>query len=142
LDLKHQKEMAHSMSVVTSIKTDVIAECLISCVSTIFEARGIQDDLTTAAEESADNVTKFQTLSPEQEAKLREELDLFRLSLPGSGRSSVGGTSLSSGITLNLIDQVIKNVHLLTSEGKIEAMLPIYSRRNAMAIWNIVQKYI
>ena len=117
-------------------------ECLISCVSTIFEARGIQDNMTTATEESADNVTRFQTLSPEQEAKLREELDLFRLSLPGSGRSSVGGTSLSSGITLNLIDQVIKNVHLLTSEEKIKAMLPIYSRRNAMAIWNIVEKYI
>ena len=48
-------------------------------------------------------------LQPDVEEKLREELDLFRLSLPGSGRSSIGSTSLSSGITITLMDQVVQN---------------------------------
>ena len=114
-------------------------DCVISSVSTIFEERSIQDDMTRNAEVSEDIVPR---LAPHFELKLREELDFFRLSLPGTGRSTVGGTSLSSGITLDLIDQVVRNVHLLTSEDKLEAMVPIFSREHAMAIWKIVQKYI
>ena len=115
-------------------------DCVISGVATIFEEGKIQN-LTTYSEASED-VPRFRTLAPDLEAKLREELDFFRLSLPGTGRSSVGGTSLSSGITLDLIDQTVKSVHLLTSEKKIEEMLPIFCRKNATAIWKIIQKYI
>ena len=82
-------------------------------------------------------------LPPNLEEKLREELHVYRFSLPGTGRTSVGGTSLSSGTTtLDLVDQIVKNIHQLTSVDKIEATLPIFSRRSAIAIWEIVQKYI
>lgn len=110
-------------------------DCVISGVATIFEEGSIQD-VTTSTEVCED----IPQLPPDLELKLREELYLFRLSLPGTGRSSVGGTSLSSGITLDLIDQVVKNVHLLTSE-KIEEILSMFSRKSAAAIWKIIQKY-
>lgn len=115
-------------------------DCVISVVATIFEDGKIQDGTTYS--EASENVPIFHTLAPDLEVKLREELDFFRLSLPGTGRSSVGGTSLSSGITLDLIDQIVKSVNLLTSEEKIEEMLPIFSRKNATAIWKIIQNYI
>lgn len=112
---------------------------VISSIPSILEEAGIQDDETTSAEASASTSL---TLPPDLEEKLREELHVYRLSLPGTGRTSVGGTSLSSGITLDLVHQIVKNVHQLTSVEKIEATLPIFSRRNAIAIWKIVQKYI
>ena len=86
--------------------------------------------------------TSPKQLEPHAEEQLREELSLFRLSLPGGGRSSVGGTSLSSGITISLIDDIVKNIFLLTSLEEIEAHLPIYSNSHAIAVWNIIQKYI
>jgi len=103
------------------------------------EEVGIQDDETTPAEESASTSL---TLAPEREEKLRAELDVYQFSLPGTGRTSVGGTSLSSGITWDPVAQIVINVHQSTSVETIEAMLPIFSRRNAIAIWEIVQKYI
>ena len=114
-------------------------DCVISSIPSILEEAGIQDDETTSAEASASTSL---TLPPALEEKLREELHVYRFSLPGTGRTSVGGTSLSSGITLDLVDQIVKNIHQLTSVEKIEATLPIFSRRNAIAIWEIVQKYI
>ena len=90
------------MSVVTFIKMCVIATS---------EERSIQDDMTRNAEASEDIVPK---LAPHFELKFQEELDFFRLSLTGTGRSTVGGTSLSSRTTLDLVDQVVRNVHLLT----------------------------
>ena len=115
-------------------------DCVISGVATVFQEGNIQD--VTTYSEASEDVPRFHTLAPDLEAKLREELDFFRLSLPGTGRSSVGGTSLSSGITLDLIDQIVKSVYLLTSEEKIEETLPIFCRKNATAIWKIIQKYI
>ena len=81
------------------------------CVIATSEERSIQDDMTRNAEVSEDIVTK---LAPNFELKLREELDFFRLSLTETGRSTVGGTSLSSGTTLDLVDQVVRNIHLPT----------------------------
>ena len=114
-------------------------DCVISG-ATIFQEGNIHD--VTTYSEASEDVPRFHTLAPDLETKLREELDFFRLSLPGTGRSSVGGTSLSSGITLDLVDQIVKSVHLLTSEEKIEETLPIFCRKNATATWKIIQKYI
>ena len=61
-------------------------------------------------------------------------------SLPGSGRSSVGSTSLSSGITITLMDEVVQNAFFLPMVEEIESRLPIYSRKYATAMWAIVQK--
>ena len=51
----------------------------------------------------ANTETSPKQLEPHTEEQLREELNLFQVTLPGSGRSCVGGTSLSSGITISLI---------------------------------------
>ena len=88
----------------------------------------------------ANTETSPKQLETHTEEQLREELNL-RVSLPGSGRSCVGGTSLSSGITISLIDDIVKNIFLLTSLEEIEAQLPIYSNCHAI-VWNIIQKYI
>jgi len=64
------------------------------------------------------------------------------LSLLGSGRSCVGSTSLSTGITIGLIDQIVKSTFSLTPLEEIERHLPIYSKSHAIAVWNIIQKYI
>lgn len=112
-------------------------DCIISNVSNMFE-ENMQDEVNLPADISE---AEQRQLEPDVEEKLREELDLFRLSLPGSGRSSVGSTSLSSGITITLMDQVVQNAFFLTTVEEIESRLPIYSRKYATAIWAIVQKY-
>ena len=97
--------------------------CVVASVSTMFEEIiQNQNDQTGANTE-----TSPKQLEPHTEEQLREELNLFQVTLPGSGRSCVGGTSLSSGITISLIDDIVKNIFLLTSLEEIEAQLPIYS---------------
>ena len=44
----------------------------------------------------------------EQRAKLYEELVNFRLSLPRPGRTCVGSTSLSTGISIELIMMLLR----------------------------------
>ena len=82
---------------------------VISNVSNMFE-ENMQDEVNLPADISE---AEQRQLEPDVEEKLREELDLFRLSLPGSGRSSIGSTSLSSGITIILMDQVVQNAFFL-----------------------------
>ena len=114
-------------------------DCVVAIVSTMFkETIQNQEDQTGASAETS----PIEQLETQAEEQLREELSLFRLSLPGGGRSSVGGTSLSSGITISPIDDIVKNIFLLTSLEEIEAHLPIYSNIHAIAVWNIIQKYI
>lgn len=115
-------------------------DCVISHVSKMF----VDSTMHTEEADTADTPERecLKQLEPDVEAKLREELDLFRLSLPGSGRSSVGSISLSSGISIDIIDKVVQNVFFITSVEEIESRFPVYSRMNATAIWAIVQKYI
>ena len=75
---------------------------VISNVSNMFE-ENMQDEVNLPADISE---AEQRQLEPDVEEKLREELDLFRLSLPGSGRSC-------SGITIILMDQVVQNAFFL-----------------------------
>lgn len=115
-------------------------ECLVSNVSNLFY-ENLED-----IEQANDTMDLLQPgpkrLSEGAEEQLRDKLNLFRLSLPGNGRSPVGSTSLSTGISIELIEQIVLNACLLTSLEEIETQLPIYSRNNAEAIWNIVEKYV
>lgn len=58
-------------------------------------------------------------LTTEEKNKLYEELAQFRLSLPGHGRTSVGSTSLSSGVTTELIE----HTHFL-QQGTLRNVFP------------------
>ena len=80
----------------------------------------VQEDQTGAIAN-----TMSQQVEPHSAERFREELNLFRLSLPGSGRFAVGSAGLSSGITISLIIEIVKNVNFLTSVKEIATRLPI-----------------
>ena len=65
----------------------------------------------------------------------------FRLSQPGHGRTTVGSTSLSSGVTIKLIGEIVDKAHTFSSAADIEESLPIFSHHHAISIWNIVKQY-
>lgn len=106
-------------------------DCIIASVSNMFQESGQEDQTGAIAN------TMSQQLEPHSAERLREELNLFHLSLPGSGRSAVGSAGLSSGITTSLINEIVKNVNFLTSVEEIATHLPIYSKSQAVVIWNV-----
>ena len=91
---------------------------------------------------SNEDVYPYSKLNMEQIAKLNEELVKFRLSLPGHGRTSVGSTSLSSGVTIKLIREVAENAHTFSLAEDIENRLPIFSQSHAISMGNIVKQFL
>ena len=80
-------------------------------------------------------------LTAKKKSELHEELVNFRLSQPGHGRTTVGSTSLSSGVTIKLIGEIVDKAHTFSSAADIEESLPIFSHHHAISIWNIVKQY-
>ena len=80
----------------------------------------------------------YSELNMDQIAQLNEELVKFWL----SGRTSVGSTSLSSGVTIKLIREVAENAHTFSSAEDIEKRLPIFSQSHAISMWNIVKQFL
>ncbi|KAK2554248.1 hypothetical protein P5673_024250 [Acropora cervicornis] len=91
---------------------------------------------------SNEEVYRYPKLNMEQVAKLNEELVKFRLSLPGHGRTIVGSSSLSSGVTIKLIHEVAENAHTFSSAEDIEKRLPFFSQSHAISIWKIVEQFL
>lgn len=75
-------------------------------------------------------------------ASIYEDLVNFRLTLPGIGKSCVGSTSLVTGITLQLIQDIVDNVSTLTCVEDIESTLPVFSHDIAVHVWSIIQKHM
>ena len=75
-------------------------------------------------------------LTAEQKGQLNEKLVMFRLSQSGHGRRSVGTTSLSSGITIEMINEFYEKAHSFSSVEDIEERLPVFSHNHAVAFWN------
>lgn len=59
-------------------------------------------------------------LTAKKKSELHEELVNFRLSQPGHGRTTVGSTSLSSGVTIKLIGEIVDKAHTFSSAADIE----------------------
>lgn len=76
--------------------------------------------------------TRF-NLKAEQKSKLLEILVKFRLSQSGHGRTAVGTTSLSSGITIEMINEFYEKAHTFSSVEEIEERPPVFSHDNAVA---------
>ena len=112
--------------------------CLLSDMASLMDPP-LAYNLTTQAQDKEIPSTHLTT---EEKNKLYEELVQFRLSLPGHGRTTVGSTSLSSGVTTELISQIIDKAHTFSSAGDIEECLPIFSHSHAICIWNIVKQYV
>ena len=110
-------------------------DCSLSSIASLMDTP--LDENTTQAVE----VITPSTLTKKEKSKLLEELVTFRLSLPGHGRTSVGSTSLSSGVSIELISQIVDKAHTFTSPADIEENLPIFSHGHAVSIWDIVKQY-
>ena len=80
--------------------------------------------------------TRF-NLTAEQKSKLYEKLVKFRLSQSDRGRTSVGTTGLSSGITIEMIDEFYEEAHTFSSVEDIEERHPVFSHNHAVAFWII-----
>ena len=111
--------------------------CLLSDVSNLYLASPLED--TSEAEVSP--VDNHEALSKSKAKKLRQDLIDYRLSLHGSGRSCVGGVTLATGFSIQLIDAIVKNAICLTSVERVMMDFPVFSTAHAKAIYNIVQKY-
>lgn len=100
-----------------------------------------EDDCQPKDTAESDTASKSNTLTAEQMDRLLEELQDFRLSLPGIGRSCVGSTSLATGITLDLLEQICQNAQSFNSIDDLEDKLPLFSHSHAISIWEILKKY-
>jgi len=76
--------------------------------------------------------TRF-NLKAEQKSKLHEILVKFRLSQSGRGRTAVGTASLSSGITIEMINEFYEKALTFSSVEEIEERPPAFSHNNAVA---------
>lgn len=80
-------------------------------------------------------------VTPEQKKAIRAELEAYRASLQ-CGKSCVGGITLTTGFSLELIDLTVKHCHKLDSVVAVQDLLPVFSRENADIIYNIVSRHI
>ena len=110
---------------------------MFSDVSNLFFANPLED--TSEAEPST--VNNHEVLSKSQAEKLRQDLIDYRLSLHGSGRSCVGGITLATGVSIQLIDKIVDNALCLTSVERVMMGFPLFSVSHAQAVYNMVQKY-
>lgn len=62
------------------------------------------------------------------------------MSLHGSGPSCVGGVSLATGFSMELIDMIVHSAEELTSMNEIKARLPIFNDEHAKTILVILSE--
>ena len=85
--------------------------------------------------------TRF-NLTAQQKGKLYVKLVKFRLSQSGHGRTSVGTTSLSSGTTIEIINEFYEKAHTFSSVEDIEERLPVFSHNHGVAFWNVLNEIL
>ena len=114
-----------------------------TCIeNTIVEEMGECCIEPAAKEISADYLsTCLVPVTPDQQDEIRSELEAYRASLQ-FGKTCVGGVTLSTGFSLELIDMTIKHCGKLVSVEIVEEILPVFSRRNAEVIYDIVSRHV
>ena len=60
----------------------------------------------------------------------------------GYGKSCTGSISLTSGISIEVIDLVIKHAHYLTSIEDNQTKLPLFNNEHAVAIFRMLKKVL
>ena len=113
-------------------------DCVLSSIACIFDPLSPNKPPSNGSQ----GEPQSSQMDLEQRAKLYEELVNFRLSLPRPGRTCVGSTSLSTGISIELINDVIENASTFTSVEEIEGRLPVFSHKTAVSIFDIVKNFI
>lgn len=104
----------------------------------------LAEELTThqTSLEMDDYPKEKPTLAASDEIKncIREDLERYRMSL-FFGKSCVGGISLATGFTADLIEKTIEHCEQLTSIEAIEDILPVFGKENAEVIFDVVKRY-
>lgn len=77
-------------------------------------------------------------INDKQRQILYQKLHAYRESLVHS-RSCVGSIALSTGFSVELIELVLKNSQQLDSVDMILKTLPVFSKENAVAVYNILR---
>ena len=113
-------------------------DCVLSDVASLM-APTLTDEAPPLSNE---DVYPYSKLNMEQIAKLNEELVKFRLSLPGHGRTSVGSTSLSSGVTIKFMKWLKMHIHSLQQKTLKKDFLSLAKLSHATSIWNIVKQFL
>lgn len=111
-------------------------DCLLSSMQLVMNPSSHKESPQASDEEMPTRLN----LTAEQKSKLYEKLVKFRLSQSGHGRTSVGTTSLSSGITIEMINEFYEKAHTFSSVEDIEERLPVFSLNHAVAFWNALQE--
>lgn len=115
-------------------------DCMLADVSCLF---GISENNSSPLMESVTPMANVKNvLSKEESDAIRSGLEKYRSTLHGSGRSCVGGITLATGFSLELIDQVVEQAVFLTSVKKIKARLPLFSNAQAEAILEVVRQVV
>ena len=113
-------------------------DCLLYTVASMMDPPST-DEITQTRDKE---VQPRSSLTTEQKSKLFEELAKFRLSLPGHGRTSVGSVSLCSGVSIELISEIVDKASTFSSAEDIEERLPIFSHSHAISVWNIIKQCV
>ena len=87
-----------------------------------------------------DDCSKLLSISYAQKVQIRNALEKHMQTLY-FGPSCVGGMSLATGFTPNLVDKTIECCEQLVSVEAIEHLLPVFSKGNATVIFDIVRRF-
>ena len=95
----------------------------------------------TGLEPTANSPSTSVHVTPDQQDSIQSELEAYRVSLQ-FGKSCVGGVTLSTGFSLELINLTVQNCHKLISADMVQELLPVFSRENAELIYDIVSSHV
>ena len=106
-------------------------------------ARSVEDiEDGTKSETNAQNTYSSpcskNVLTCAKKEALRDALVNYRLSLHGSGPSCVGGVSLATGFSMELVEMIVNSAEELKSLKEIKEKLPIFSEEHAKCILAIL----
>lgn len=113
-----------------------------TCMDTVLEEMETYsiENVHVPAETVANYSTAEMCVTPEQKKAIRAELEVYRASLQ-FGKSCVGGVTLTTGFSLELIDLTIVHCHKLDSVDAVQELLPVFSKENAEVIYKVVSRH-
>lgn len=115
------------------------SDCLLAITEQI-ESMACVSTLSETASEQLEILAKSNMFSATDKANIRADLEEYRSSLY-KGKSCVGGITLTSGFSLELIDETVERCEELVSIEVIQDTLPVYCKKNAEVIFSILNKY-
>lgn len=117
-------------------------ECLLSDIAMLFDTLEDSNDVALAFPISKDTGQVSRSLTEQEEAMIRKQLEEYRSTLHGSGRTCVDSIALATGFSLELIDQVVEQAISMKSPEDVLSSLPVFSSEHARKIFEIVSQVL